>query len=142
MLGALAAFVFIINQDSMTDAKTYEARVGEGRSYISILCGADTKGRVAVEFQTTQELAYFSDDRASVEWRFDEDGAQQRWANWFGDRATLVGRDAEAFVARARDAVRIRARIRTANADYVEFDARAVINRGAIDRVIESCAAQ
>lgn len=142
MLEMLAAFVFIINQDPMTDARTYEARISQGRSHVSVLCGASTGGKVAIEFQADRELAIYSDQRASVEWRFDYGTSEKAWANWFGDRATLVDEEADAFAAKAAKALRIRTRIRAYDGEFVLFEAGPIINGEVIDRVLTVCAQQ
>jgi hypothetical protein len=142
MIATFAAFVFIINQDSMTDAKTYEARVGDRSAYVSILCGGDTDGKPIVQFKTPGMMAVYSDQRASVEYRFDEDAAQKKWPFWSGDQSTLAGKDAAAFAERAMRAQRLRVRIGLADGGYIELDTQALTEQGAIGRVLQSCSSQ
>lgn len=142
MLATYAAFIFIINQDAMTDAKTFEARVGDERASVSILCGQGTQDQPVVEFKASSELDVFSDRRASVEYRFDAGEAEKQWPHWKGDRAILTGKEAAAFADAAASATRIRTRIRLASGEYEVFDAPAVADRSAIGRVLQACRTQ
>lgn len=140
MLEVLAAYVFMIHKDSMTDALTYEARLGTDRQGISIMCGKATDGELAVQFRANRSLAEFSDQRALVEYRFDEGQFERGWPYLFGDSAAFIGKDATKFAQQARTASRIRARIKTYSGEFVEFDAQALMNREAVDRVLQGCA--
>jgi hypothetical protein len=139
MLGLLAAFVFITHKDSMTDELTYEARLGSDRQGISIMCGAGTDGKLAVEFRANRVLAEYSDQRALVEYRFDEGEFQRGWPHSFGERAAFIGKEAQEFTQQARTAARIRARIKTYSGEFIEFDTQILMNRQAVDRVLEGC---
>ena len=139
MYGMLALFIFMIHKDSMTDALTYEARLGTDRQGISIMCGEATDGKLAVEFRADRILAEYSDQRALVEFRFDEGEFQRGWPHSFGERAAFIGKEAQKFAQQARTAARIRARIKTYSGDFVEFDTKTLMNKQAIDRVLEDC---
>ncbi|MBY0344542.1 MAG: hypothetical protein K2Q29_11870 [Sphingomonadales bacterium] len=139
MLELLAAFVFMIHKDSMTDELTYEARLGDERQGISVMCGNATDGKLAVEFRADRILAEYSDQRALVEYRFDEGEFQRRWPHSFGERAAFIDKEAQEFAQQARSARRIRARIKTYSGEFVEFDTRILLNRQAVDRVLEAC---
>jgi hypothetical protein len=140
MLGMMATYAFMIHKDSMTDALTYEARLGTDRQGISIMCGELTNGKLAIEFRADRILAEYSDQRALVEYRFDEGQFQRGWPHSFGERAAFIGKEAQKFAEQARAAARIRARIKTYSGEFVEFDAQALMNREAIDRVLQGCA--
>lgn len=140
MLELLAAYVFMIHKDSMTDALTYEARLGTDRQGISIMCGEATDGKLAVQFRADRILAEYSDQRALVEYRFDDGQFQRGWPHSFGDQAAFIGKEAQKFAEQARTAARIRARIKTYSGEFVEFDAQALLNRQAVDRVLQGCA--
>lgn len=137
-----AAFVFVVSTDPMTDAQTWEARIGDDRVGVSIYCGAVTEGEMRVEFRAGRDLYELSDRRAAVEWRFDDGAAQKRYALLGDRRAVLTGADARSFVADAAEANRIRARLIPAYGEDIVFDTAISDPSGAIDRVRELCAAQ
>ncbi|MFN7159330.1 MAG: hypothetical protein ACK4MR_11655 [Erythrobacter cryptus] len=139
MLEMLAAFVFMVHKDSMTDALTHEARLGTDRQGISIICGELTGGKLAVEFRADRFLAEYSDQRAMVEYRFDEGQSQKGWPHSFGERAAFIGKDAQKFAEQVLTASRIRARIKTYSGEYVEFDTQMLMNKQAVDRVLQAC---
>jgi|GEM_PF-3948406 hypothetical protein len=140
MLEILAAYVFLTYKDSMTDAVTYEARLGTEQQGISIMCGEATNGKLAVEFRANRTLAEYSDQRALVEYRFDEGQFQKGWPHSFGQRAAFIGKEAHQFAQQALTAARIRARIKTYSGEFVEFDAQMLMNKEAVDRVLQGCA--
>lgn len=142
MISVAAAFVFAVWSDPMTDQKTWQASVGDDRASVTILCGSITGGKPAVSFQTSTTLYKFGDQRASVQWRFDDGKPEKRWGNWFGDRATLVGKDAELFISQITVANRLRAQLAGAFDDDVFFDTPISDPRDAIGAVLKSCAAQ
>lgn len=139
MLELLAAFVFMIHKDSMTDELTYEARLGTDRQGISIKCGKATGGKLAVEFRADRILDEYSDRRALVEYRFDEGEFQRGWPHSFGERAAFIGKEAQKFAQQAQKASRIRARIKTYSGEFIEFDTQMLMNKQAVDRVLEAC---
>lgn len=139
MIEVLAAYVFIVHKDSMTDALTYEARLGTDRQGISILCGKGTDGELAVQFRADRTLAEYSDQRAMVEYRFDDGLFQRGWPHSFGRDAAFIGKEAREFAQQAFAAMRIRARIRTYSGEFVEFDTQALSNQEAIGQVIQNC---
>lgn len=137
-----AAFVFVVSTDPMSDAATYEARLGDDRAGLSVYCGAVTSGELRVEFRTDRDLIELSDRRAAAEWRFDDGEPQKRYALAGDRRAVLVGRDAEAFVAGLRDAKRIRARFAPVWGDDIVMDTTISDPSDAIGRVTGNCTAQ
>lgn len=140
MLSTAALFFFLTNQDPMNDAKTWEARAGRDRVGVSVLCGANTKGQVAVEFRVDQELRELLNQRTIIEFRFDDGEAKRAHAFWWGNRATLVGRDASDFTDQIQQAKRIRARFAGAFGDDLTMDILISDPSKAIGRVIKSCA--
>lgn len=139
MLGIAAAFVFVINQDPMNDARTSEARLGNDRIGVSVLCGVDTSHQVAIEFRTDKALRELLNQRTIVEWRFDEGEAQRRQANWWHRRATMTGDDARTFVDGIRSASRLRVRLASAYQGDVVMDVSISDPNGAIEKVIQTC---
>lgn len=137
-----AAFVFSVWADPMTDEKTWEARIGDDRIGVSILCGAITSGKPAVEFRTGKTLYEFSNQHASIQWRFDDDAPEKRFGNWFEKRATLVGKDAELFIRQMGSSHRLRARFAAAYDGDVEMDTPVNDPQGAIAKVLKACAMQ
>lgn len=139
ILAVATFFMFVTNRDPMDDSPTWEATAGNQRIGVSVLCGASTEGKVAVEFRVDQPLLQLLNQRTMIEWRFDEAEARKSQGFWWTDRATLTGRDAEAFVQQIRSAKRLRARFASAIEGDVVMDMSVSDPSGAIGRVIEDC---
>jgi hypothetical protein len=139
MLELLAAFVFIINQDPMTDALTYEASVGTDRAGISIYCGAASNWRMAVEFRSPSSLYEYGGSKASVEWRFDDGVPMKKYTDWDLRRTRFADRDAEAFAKSLSEAKRITVRLSAAYGDDVVLSTPVSDPDGAIGKVLSHC---
>lgn len=139
MFAAATFFMFVINRDPMNDAPTWEATAGDRRVGISVLCGASTGGKMAVEFRVDQPLLELLNQRTMIEWRVDDAEARKAQGFWWDKRATLTGRDAEAFVQQLRSAQRLRVRFASAIEGDVVMDMPVSDPSGAIGRVMQDC---
>lgn len=139
ILSAASAFVLVLAKDPMSDAMTHEARLGNDRTGISVMCGAATGGKLAVEFRAGRTLYEYIGSKASVEWRFDEGAPAKAWGIWDGREAVLTGAEAEAFARGAADAVRLRARFAALTDGDIVMDTPLGGSSEAIGAVLSAC---